>query len=131
MDFPKFFEFVAEIIDLVGVIIIVIGSLIGTVRYLYRYMIIQSPIPAYDLYRKELGHSILLCLEFLVAADIIRTVAIEPTLESITVLAILILIRTFVSWTLELEINNAWPWEKRHHFRTAWRSSADYYDQID
>ena len=114
MNFPEFFELVSEIIDLVGVAIIVIGSLVGTVRYLYRYLIIQAPIQSYDLYRKELGRSILLCLEFLVAADIIRTVAIEPTLESISVLAILLLIRTFVSWTLELEINGFWPWQKHH-----------------
>ena len=131
MNYPEFSELISEFIDLFGVVIIVIGSLAGTIRYLYRYLIIQAPIQAFDLFRKELGRSILLCLEFLVAADIIRTVAIEPTIESIIALAILILIRTFVSWTLELEINGAWPWEKLHHPRSAWRSSADYYDQID
>ena len=112
MDFPKIFEFVAEIIDLLGVTIIVIGSMAAIGRFIYHYSVIKMETMAFELFRKELGRSILLCLEFLVAADIIRTVAIEPTLESIAVLAILILIRTFVSATLELEISGTWPWQK-------------------
>jgi uncharacterized membrane protein len=60
-----------------------------------------------------LGQSILLGLEFLVAADIIRTVAVSPTLESVTVLAAIILIRTFLSFSLELEITGRWPWQSK------------------
>jgi uncharacterized membrane protein len=57
----------------------------------------------------------LLALEFLVAADIIRSVAIKPSLESVTILAIIILIRTFLSVTMELEVNGRWPWQKKDY----------------
>ena len=60
-----------------------------------------------------LGRAILLGLELLVAADIIKTVAVTPTLESVLVLAIIVLIRTFLSWSLELEVSGRWPWQKR------------------
>lgn len=66
----------------------------------------------YRPYRQFLGRSILLGLELLVAADIIRTVAVTPTLTSITVLAGIVLIRTFLSFSLELEITGRWPWQK-------------------
>ena len=59
-----------------------------------------------------MGRSILLCLEFLVAADIINTVAIEPTLESLAVLAGIVIIRTFLSFSLEVEIEGRWPWQR-------------------
>ncbi|MDF2696203.1 MAG: hypothetical protein K0S65_4586, partial [Labilithrix sp.] len=68
--------------------------------------------PVYVPYRRALGRSILLGLELLVAADIIRTVAITPTLESVAVLAAIVLIRTFLSFSLELEISGRWPWQK-------------------
>ena len=57
--------------------------------------------------------AILLGLELLVAADIIKTVAVTPTLDSVVVLAVIVLIRTFLSWSLELEISGRWPWQKR------------------
>lgn len=66
----------------------------------------------YREYRQLLGRSILLGLELLVAADIIRTVAVTPTLESLAVLAGIVLIRTFLSFSLELEITGRWPWQK-------------------
>ena len=67
----------------------------------------------YRLYRQLLGRSILLGLELLVAADIIRTVAVTPTFETVGVLAIIVLIRTFLSFSLELEITGRWPWQKQ------------------
>lgn len=69
-------------------------------------------LSVYRLYRQLLGRSILLGLELLVAADIIRTVAVTPTFESVGVLAIIVLIRTFLSFSLELEITGRWPWQK-------------------
>jgi len=69
--------------------------------------------PIYTRFRRVLGRAILLGLELLVAADIIKTVAVTPTLESVGVLAIIVLIRTFLSWSLELEISGRWPWQKR------------------
>ncbi|WP_082167194.1 DUF1622 domain-containing protein [Methylobacterium aquaticum] len=67
---------------------------------------------AYGLYRASFGRGILLGLEFLVAADIIRTVAVTPTVQSVTVLALIILIRTFLSISLKAEIEGAWPWQR-------------------
>ena len=63
-------------------------------------------------YRSNLGRAILLGLEFLVAADIIGTVSIDPTFESLGSLGMIVLIRTFLSFSLEVEINGRWPWEE-------------------
>jgi uncharacterized membrane protein len=68
---------------------------------------------AYNMLRAGLERTILLSLEFLVAADIIRSVALEPTLLSIGVLGLLVIIRTFLSWSLEVEIESTWPWSRR------------------
>ena len=76
----------------------------------------------YDWYRQALGRAILLGLELLVAADIIGTVAVRPTLETVGVLALIVLVRTFLSFTLELELTGLWPWQKRS--RSA-RAGAD------
>ncbi len=73
----------------------------------------SEPLSVYRSYRQLLGRSILLGLELLVAADIIRTVAVTPTFESVGVLAIIVLIRTFLSFSLELEITGRWPWQKQ------------------
>jgi uncharacterized membrane protein len=71
----------------------------------------------YRQYRQQLGRSILLGLELLVAADIIRTVAVTPTLTSVAVLGGIVLIRTFLSFSLELEITGRWPWQSRTFLR--------------
>jgi uncharacterized membrane protein len=68
---------------------------------------------AYEFFRRRLGRAILLGLEFLVAADIIRTVAVTPSGESVAVLGGIVLIRTFLSFSLQLEMTGAWPWQQR------------------
>jgi uncharacterized membrane protein len=73
----------------------------------------SAPLSFYRSYRQLLGRSILLGLELLVAADIIRSVAITPTFESVGVLAVIVLIRTFLSFSLELEISGRWPWQSQ------------------
>ncbi|MEZ4236170.1 MAG: DUF1622 domain-containing protein [Myxococcota bacterium] len=67
---------------------------------------------AYRELRRGLGRAILLGLEFLVAGDIVRTVAIDPTLLGVAVLSIIVLVRTFLSFTLEMEIEGRWPWQR-------------------
>lgn len=69
------------------------------------------PMELYETYRRQLSRGILLGLEFLVAADIIGTVAIEPTYRTVGVLGLIVLIRTFLSFTLEVEIAGRWPWQ--------------------
>lgn len=110
MQFQETIEAVGEIIDAVGVAAIVVGIIASTVIAVWR-LVSQQP-EVYRQFRRFLGRSILLGLEILVAADIIKTVAVTPTLESVAVLAAIVVIRTFLSWSLELEISGRWPWQK-------------------
>lgn len=70
-------------------------------------------LAAYEDYRRRLGRALMLGLEILVAADIVRTVALDNTLRSVASLGILVLIRTFLSWSLMLEVEGRWPWQTR------------------
>ena len=98
-------------IEIVGIIVIVVGTIIETVTFL-RDRTAGNLSNSFHRFRSGLGRAILLGLEFLVAADIINTVAIEPTLESVAVLAGIVLIRTFLSFSLEVEIEGRWPWRR-------------------
>lgn len=111
MEFGTIIEAVGEVIDIVGVVAIVVGVLYAVVDAALRGIRRLSPV--YTRFRRVLGRAILLGLELLVAADIIKTVAVTPTLDSVVVLAIIVLIRTFLSWSLELEISGRWPWQGR------------------
>ena len=112
MEFEATVEWVGRVIEGTGIAIILVGALLATVQFLLQ-MRHGGPVDsAYRRYRRSLGRAILLGLEFLVAGDIIETVAIEPTFRSVGVLAIIVLIRTFLSTELELEIEGRWPWER-------------------
>ena len=110
MPSKEYIEAVGEVIDALGVAAIVIGIVAATVIAAWRLLSRQPDV--YHRFRRFLGRSILLGLEILVAADIIKTVAVTPTLESVAVLAAIVVIRTFLSWSLELEISGRWPWQK-------------------
>ena len=101
-----------RVIEIVGIAAIVIGAVAAAGVYLYRTACRKPQQAEYQAFRAALGRSILLGLEFLVAADIINTVAIDPTLESVAVLAAIVLVRTFLSFALEVEIDGTWPWNK-------------------
>ena len=111
MDFAEAIETVGEVVDVLGVVAIVVGVVFAMFDAALRG--IRGLRPVYTRFRRVLGRAILLGLELLVAADIIKTVAVTPTLDSVLVLAIIVLIRTFLSWSLELEISGRWPWQKR------------------
>jgi uncharacterized membrane protein len=102
---------IGRIGELVGVIILVLGAVIAFYRYGAALLHHQDARAAYGALRSGLGRAILLGLEILVAADIIRSVAINPTFESVGVLAVIVLVRTFLSWSLEVEITGSWPWQ--------------------
>ena len=102
---------ISVVIELVGIAVIVVGAIIATGGFGRALGRRVDPESAYRLYRRALGRSILLGLEFLVAADIIRTVAVAPPFTSVGVLAVIVLIRTFLSFSLELEITGRWPWQ--------------------
>jgi uncharacterized membrane protein len=100
---------VGEAIAMFGVAVIVIGTMLATLHFASQ--VIQKDDQAYPRYRKNLGKTLLLGLEILIAGDIISTVAIEPTIERVVVLAIIVIIRTFLSWSIEVEIEGRWPWQ--------------------
>lgn len=110
MYFRDAMELTGTLIDLVGVVIVVLGAALATGRFLVRRG--GEPGSSYRMYRQDLGRAILLGLEFLVAGDIIRTVVVSPTLENVVVLGLIVLIRTFLSMALELELEGRWPWQR-------------------
>ena len=109
MDYNHVIERIGEVIDIAGVAVIVIGAVIAAAAAGVR--IAHHGTGAYRLFRGQLGRTILLGLEMLVAADIVRTVATDPTLANVAVLAIIVLIRTFLSFSLGLELTGRWPWQ--------------------
>lgn len=113
MEESAWVHLVTRIVEIVGTAIIVVGSFGALTSFLVS--MVRATVPQDALvarFRSSLGQSILLGLEFLVAADIINTVAIEPTVRSLIVLAGIVLIRTFLSFSLEVEIEGRWPWQK-------------------
>ncbi len=124
MEFSEFVERVGTAIDAAGVAVIAIGILVASGAFLNQLRIGRSLSSEYHAYRRGLGRAILLGLEFLVAADIIRTVAISPTFTSVGVLAGIVLIRTFLSFSLEAELEGRWPWQ-RHGGRWTATKQAD------
>lgn len=111
MGFIESVELVGKVIDGVGVAIIAVGAVVAGGIAVGR-LVRRSP-DTYRFFRETLGRTILLGLEFLVAADIIRTVAVTPNAQSVAVLAGIVAIRTFLSFSLELEITGRWPWQKK------------------
>ncbi len=110
MTFKSVVENVGFFIDGLGVAVIVAGLVIASFRYILAGM--NAP-DGYKQYRQDLGRGILLGLEFLVAADIIRTVATVPTLQGVLVLGVIVLIRTFLSIALQVELEGRWPWRPK------------------
>ena len=106
-------EVAALAIEILAVLIIVVAIFYSTGRFLIQAAVRREIRARYDQLKISLGRSLLLGLEILVAADIVRTVALEATLQSVAVLGLLVLIRTFLSWALVVEIEGRWPWQAR------------------
>ena len=102
---------ISEVIDFAGVAIIALGALIGVIICARELLRQERAVNAYSHLRTFLGRSLLLGLEFLVAGDIIKTVAIGPTFDSVIVLAIIVLVRTVLSLSIDVEIDGRWPWQ--------------------
>jgi uncharacterized membrane protein len=112
MDVRRPIEFVEAGFEVVGVLVMVLGAAIALVSFGAVVARRQARATGYRALRQGLGRAILLGLEFLVAADIIRSVAVNPTFTSIGVLGLLVIVRTFLSWSIEVEIEGAWPWSR-------------------
>lgn len=108
-SFTAVVETVGLVIDGVGVLAILVGLVVATARFVTTGRRVAD---GFRRFRQDLGRGILLGLEFLVAADIIRTVAVTPTLEGVLVLGLIVLIRTFLSMALQVELEGRLPWQK-------------------
>ncbi len=113
MEFKDSVETVGKAVDVAGVGVIAVGILAATALSAFRLRGTEAH-QEYRRYRQNIGRAILLGLELLVAADIIRTVAVDPTFTSAGVLAVIVAIRTFLSFTLEVELEDRWPWQRPH-----------------
>jgi len=111
MNFEEAISITGYAIEVVGVFIIIIGSVASSFRFVLSFHK-QAETSAFDMYRRQLGRSIILGLEFLIAGDIIRTVVVADTLMNVTVLGLIVLIRTFLGFTLFLEVEGRWPWRQ-------------------
>jgi uncharacterized membrane protein len=107
--FGEWIEAAGRIVDAAGVAVIAGGVALVSVIAV-RQLLRREP-DVYMSYRQQLGRAILLGLELLVAADIIRTVAVAPTIESVVILGLIVLVRTFLSFSLEVELTGHWPWQ--------------------
>ncbi len=103
-------DLVSRFIEALAVALMLAFIVFGTLRWLFFSR--NKFEEAYGAYRADLGKGLLVGLELLVAADIIRTVALDLTLANIETLAALVLVRTFLGWTLNLDIEGRWPWQK-------------------
>ncbi|MEU6750714.1 DUF1622 domain-containing protein [Spirillospora sp. NPDC046719] len=113
MNSDEIIENVGQAVDLAGVALIVCGAVAATAAFAYRLGRRRGAYQGlYRLYRQDLGRAILLGLEVLVAGDIIRTVAVSPTLAGVAVLAAIVGVRTFLSISLEVELEGRWPWRQ-------------------
>ena len=115
--FDAALQWISMFLEGAGVAVIVIGVVAAFVMAVARYVADRHGGAAYHEFRTKLGRGILLGLELLVAADIIGTVAVEPTLENLYVLGLIVLIRTFLSISLEVEIDGRWPWQNSRRGR--------------
>lgn len=103
-------EITAKAIEFTGIFVIVVGAAAALIRYALN---LQAGSRSYKTLRQELGKAILLGLEFLVAGDIIGTVVIDPTIQQVVALGLIVLIRTFLSLSLEVELNGRFPWQSK------------------
>jgi len=112
MDHEHLVAQAARVVELAGVAVLLLGALFAGGAFAVRLARRARFHDAYHSLRADLGRAILLGLELLVIADIIGTVAIEPTLQNLSVLAVIVVIRTFLSFALELEVSGRWPWQR-------------------
>ncbi len=123
MEFHETVELIGKTVDMAGVLVMVTGATAVLTGFLCHLVRRTAGEAAYRAARQGIGRSILLGLELLVAGDIIRTVAVAPTFRTVGVLALIVLIRTFLSMTLEMEVSGSLPWRRSQHHPHATRLS--------
>ena len=113
---PELFDWevaadVSQLIELVAIGVIAVSVVIAVVQMVRSAMGGASGSRAYDVFKQSFARGVLLGLDLLIAADIIRTVTLDQTLENVAALGLLVIVRTFLSWSLVLEAEGRWPWQ--------------------
>ena len=109
-DIKIYVEYISKIVEGIGVLTIFLGALYSL--FIFMISVFKKKDSSYILLRQSLGKSILLGLEILIAADIMATVVTDPTMKSVTILGVIVLIRTFLSLSLQVEVEGRFPWQK-------------------
>jgi uncharacterized membrane protein len=112
VHFTEAMDWISKAFEIIGVAVLAFGFLVAIERSLQSFMRTRNGPASYRVLRNYFGWSVLLALEILVAADLIRTIAVQPTLENVAVLGIIVTIRTFLSFSLDIEIEGMLPWKR-------------------
>ena len=112
MSYDEFIADVAKVVEGVGVAIMVLGGLAALLVYAASLFDAGRRADAYPLLRQRLARAILLGLEVLIIGDIVRTIVVDPTMESVAVLGVIVVIRIVLSFALEVEVEGTWPWSR-------------------
>jgi uncharacterized membrane protein len=105
-------DWISKAFEIIGVAVLAFGFLVAIERSLQSFVRTRNGPASYRVLRNYFGWSVLLALEILVAADLIRTIAVQPSLENVAVLGIIVTIRTFLSFSLDIEIEGMLPWNR-------------------
>ena len=103
---------VAEVIEIIAIVVIVLGVVISLIAAVITWLTDGGDM-AFEAFKRYIARGLLIGIDLLIAADLIKTVTLEGTLESAVVLGLLVLIRTFLSWSLVLEVEGRWPWQRK------------------
>jgi uncharacterized membrane protein len=112
VHFTEAMDWISKAFEIIGVAVLAFGFLLAAVRAILSFVRTRNGPGSYKVLRNYFGWSVLLALEILVAADLIRTIAVQPSLENVAVLGIIIAIRTFLSFSLDIEIEGMLPWNR-------------------
>jgi uncharacterized membrane protein len=125
LSYEETIEDVVKVVEAVGAAIMIFGGLSAFVAFAVRARRAETLHGDYPDLRRDLSRCILLGLEVLIIADIVRTIIVDPTLESVAVLGIIVVIRILLSFSLEVEIDGVWPWHRRQLGSRTERATAD------
>ncbi len=112
IDFEEIMATVVQVVEVIGVVLMVLGGLVALGQYVANALRERDAVRAYDGLRQQLARVILLGLEILLLADIIRTIVVDQTVESVLVLGVIVVIRIVLSFSLQVEIEGSWPWSR-------------------
>jgi len=125
MSYEHIISEVVKVVEAAGAAIMVFGGLGSFVVFAHRALRAHTAKGSYEQLRRNLGRSILLGLEVLIVADIVRTIIVDPTLESVAVLGIIVVIRILLSFSLEVEMDGVWPWRRAQLARVPGAEPSD------